>query len=184
MKKLIFTVLTALLITTSSQAQETPTALQKGKWMVETNLNPFSSIGTTGLLYNKTKNTEAWGIGGETGYFISDQFAIKAGIGYNKSELDININEEYFTRKTTSFSYKIGAKYYIINAIPVQIDLGGIKENNAKQNLIFGGQVGYAWFINNNIIIEPQIRYNLSNGDNGYQNDNVFSARIGFSLHF
>lgn len=180
MKKLIFPVLTALLITTSSQAQDTPTALQKGKWMVETNLNPFSSIGTTGLLYNKTKNTEAWGIGGEAGYFVIDQLAIKAGIGYNKSKMDLiglSIDNK-------SFNYTVGAKYYIINAIPVQVDFGGIKVNDAKQNLIFGGQVGYAWFINDNITIEPQIRYNLSNGDNGYQNDNVFSARIGFSLHF
>lgn len=183
MKKLIFSCITLILFSSFIQANEIPKALKKGKWMIETNLSPYSSIGTTGFLFNKTENTQVWAIGGETGYFISDRLALKAGIGYSKNTLDVNIEDNDFSIDNKSFSYKIGAKYYIINAIPVQIDFGGIKANQNKQNFVLGGQIGYALFINHNIIIEPQIRYSIS-PDNNVQNDKTLSARIGFSLHF
>lgn len=189
MKKLIFTSLVAFLFINPTQAQENLDALKKGKWMLETNLSPFSSTGTTGFMYNKSKNLQTWAVGGEVGYFVIDRLAIKAGAGYGKSKVDMELSMGLetlqFFRESKSFNYKIGAKYYIINAIPVQLDFGSIKVDDLKQSLIFGSQIGYAWFINKNIVIEPQVRYSISAEDKDYiQYENIFSARIGFSLHF
>ncbi|MGJ1194501.1 hypothetical protein [Sphingobacterium siyangense] len=83
---------------------------------------------------------------------------------------------------THSFIYKAGLKYYIINQFPVQVDLGGI--NSGGENaFIFGGQLGYALFLKENIAIEPAVHYDHGFNDNA-DGINAFSARIGFSLHF
>jgi len=36
-------------------AQETPTAISKGKWMVETNLSPLTGLSTSGFSFYSNK---------------------------------------------------------------------------------------------------------------------------------
>ncbi|MFH4965630.1 hypothetical protein V8G69_11560 [Gaetbulibacter sp. M235] len=101
-----------------------------------------------------------------------DDLAIKAGLGY--SDLDY----------TTVFSYKVGAKYYVISKIPVQVDLNGASIKDSSENpLWLGLQGGYAIFLGNNVSIEPGLRYSLSLNQDFYDKG-IFEARIGFALHF
>jgi hypothetical protein len=73
-------------------------------------------------------------------------------------------------------------KYYIINQLPIQVDLREI--NSGGENaFIFSEQWGYALFVKENIAIEPTVRYDhgLNHNADGIH---AFSAWIGFSLHF
>lgn len=161
-------------------AQETHPAIQKGKIMVETNFSPFGS-GSTGFAYSKSGGVKSWQVGGSAGYFVIDKLAIKAGIGYGKTEQEINLGELGSANfNINMLTYQIVAKYYIINYIPIQVDFNGGKQNDLKTNFI-GGQVGYAWFIKDNIGLEPAIKYNIGLGD---YSSNVFSAGLGVSIHF
>lgn len=164
----------------ATQAQETHPAIQKGKIMVETNFTPFGT-GNSGFSYSKTDGSKAWQVGASAGYFVMNKLAVKAGIGYSKTELELDFGggtSAIIDRD--ALTYQIGAKYYIINCIPVQVDFNGTKLGDVKTNFI-GGQVGYAWFIKDNMALEPAVKYNLGVNDNS---GNVFSAGLGFSIHF
>ncbi|WP_426790197.1 hypothetical protein [Sphingobacterium sp. WOUb80] len=164
-------------------AQETPSAVSKGKWMVETNLSPLTGLSTSGFSFYSNNGARVWSVGGEAGYFVQDRLAIKAGLGFSGQKYTFDIDGQNIELNAThSFIYKGGLKYYIINQLPVQVDLGGI--NSGGENaFIFGGQLGYALFVKENIAIEPAVRYDHGLNDNA-DGINAFSARIGFSLHF
>jgi len=164
----------------ATQAQETHPAIQKGKIMVETNFTPFGT-GNSGFSFSKTDAAKVWQVGASAGYFVMDKLAFKAGIGYTKTELDLDFGGGTSASiDSDAFAYQFGAKYYIINCIPVQVDFNGTKQGNITANSI-GGQLGYAWFIKDNMALEPAVKYNLGVNDNS---GNVFSAGLGFSIHF
>jgi hypothetical protein len=176
MKKILLS--TMLLFAASAQAQETLPALTKGKFMVETNLSPFSMIKTTGFSLASNDGSTEWGVGGEAGYFAADKLAVKFGLGIYGAAIDYGFGKE----TSTAVSYKIGAKYYVANNFPFQLDLGGLN-SEGENALLLGAQVGYAWFLKDNISIEPGIRYDHGLDDNASGVKTV-SAKIGFSLYF
>ncbi|SKB54999.1 hypothetical protein SAMN05660841_01163 [Sphingobacterium nematocida] len=179
MKK-IYLSLALVLGLASTQAQETHPAIQKGKIMIETNFTPFGT-GNSGFSYSKTDWAKSWQVGASAGYFVIDKLAFKAGIGYTKTELDIDFGGLASANfNSDALAYQFGAKYYIINCITVQVDFNGTKQGDITANSI-GGQLGYAWFIKDNMALEPAVKYNLGVDDNS---SNVFSAGLGFSIHF
>ncbi|WP_228520457.1 hypothetical protein [Flavobacterium sp. CSZ] len=103
-----------------------------------------------------------------------DNLAIKAGLGYGDQGGDYG---------TSKFSYKVGAKYYVINKIPFELSYTGASVKDADENPSYLGiHGGYTWFIGNNISIEPGVRYNVTlNEDFG---KDVLQFTIGFALHF
>lgn len=173
MKKILFT-LAFFGLAYTVKAQETHPALQKGKWLVETNLSPFGLNRTTGFSFASNDGSNEWSIGGETGYFAADKLAIKLGLGVNGAGGD--------GETVTLLNYKIGAKYYVANVLPIQVDFGGLNSEGENFTLL-GMQLGYAWFVKDNIAIEPAVRYDHGLNDNA-SNAKTVSARIGFSLHF
>ena len=149
----------------------------KGKWLIEANTNFGTPVGSnTGFSYSTTDGDSNYSVGAEGGYFVMDNLALKVGLGYggwNTTDLDTNW-----------FSYKIGAKYYIINMIPVQLDYsGGTMKDVSEDPSYLGFQAGYACFLGSNVSIEPGVRYNLSLNDN-YSDKDTFQLNIGFALHF
>lgn len=159
-------------------AQEAVSPLNKGNWLIETSLSPFSLTNTSGLSFKYNDKDYEWSIGGEGGYFIQNNLALKAGLGV----LSINNTIGDGSITDTYLSYKVGAKYYFKYVIPLQIDFGGI--TTSEDNSLFAGiQAGYAWFVKDNIAIEPSLRYD--HGLNNTASDiRTVSARIGFSLFF
>jgi opacity protein-like surface antigen len=177
MKKFAIALVSLFVFAFSSYAQD-GSQTAKGSWLVEANTGfgggdtGFAHTANTGFGLTSFGDTTIWSIGGEAGYFIEDNLAIKAGLGY--SDFDI----------TSAFSYKLGAKYYVINIIPIQVDVTGASFKDVDENpLWLGLQGGYAIFVSDQISIEPGLRYNLSlNKD--FTDEGIFEFRIGFALHF
>ncbi len=187
MKKLILTALAVFSLSLVSAQSGEQTS--KGKWLVEANTG-FGGLGNsfgtgvghsanTGIqFYSIEDGGTGFNIGLEGGYFIINNLAIKAGLGYGSFSPDSDIVDD-----TNTFSYKIGAKYYIINQIPVQLDYTGSSTKDVDDDPSYIGlQAGYAWFVGDMISIEPGFRYNLSTDDEVYAN--YFQLNVGFALHF
>jgi hypothetical protein len=161
----------------NAQEQDNKSQTSVGKWLIEANTNFGVAAGSnTGFSYSNTNGDSEYNFGAEVGYFIIDDLALKAGLGYG------GINTDVFD--TNVFSYKIGAKYYIISKIPIQVDYSGatIKDIDADPSYL-GLQAGYAIFLGDNVSVEPGIRYNISLNNNFTEQD-TFQFNIGFALHF
>ncbi|MEM8848258.1 MAG: hypothetical protein AAGD17_14255 [Bacteroidota bacterium] len=176
MKKITFSLLAIIGFAFSVQAQDGSQTSQ-GSWLIEANTG-FGGDGlaahsaNTGFGLVSSGDKTIWSIGAEGGYFIADDLALKAGLGY--SDFD----------GTTIFSYKLGAKYYVISTIPIQVDVTGASIQDATENPLWVGlQGGYAIFLTDHISIEPGLRYNLSLNED-FSDDGIFEFRIGFALFF
>ncbi|MEZ4875435.1 MAG: hypothetical protein R2793_08295 [Flavobacteriaceae bacterium] len=174
MKKLLLFAACAVFGMTASFAQDGDGggATDEGSIMININTG-FGEVGGTGFYLTSRDGNTAWNVGADVGYFIIDDLAIRAGLGYGDSGGD--------GPGSSSFSYKIGAKYYVISTIPVGVDYSGTSFNDVDENPSFLGlQAAYAWFIADNVSIEPGLRYNLSLNDEFY--DSTFNFNIGFAL--
>ncbi|KAF2326116.1 MAG: hypothetical protein REI96_09835 [Flavobacterium nitrogenifigens] len=145
----------------------------KGKWLIEANTGFGAvNVGNTSFQLSSEDGETTWGIGAEAGYFVMDNLAVKAGLGYN----DLGHSQN-------SFAYKVGAKYYLLDKFPLEASYTGASTKNADENPSYVGlQGGYAWFVGKNVSVEPGIRYNISLNDDYYKS--VFQFNIGFALHF
>jgi hypothetical protein len=183
MKKLLLSAAIAVFGLSQINAQEVAEGGQtsKGKWLIEANTGFSAGGGEIGFLQHTANTgfgllsidgTTIWSVGSEAGYFVMDDLAIKAGLGYTDYD------------GTSVFSYKLGAKYYINSQIPVQIDVNGSSIKDADENpLWLGLQGGYAFFLGQNVSIEPGLRYSHSLNEDVID-EGIFEVRIGFALHF
>lgn len=148
----------------------------KGKYLIEANTNFGAAHGSnTSFGLKSVDGTTSYNLGLEGGYFVMDNLAIKAGLGYGDSGED---------GTDGTFSYKLGAKYYVNGNIPVQADFNGASGNDLSP-MYLGLQGGYAIFLGQNVSIEPGLRYDFGmNEDAGDGDFNPFSLRVGFALHF
>lgn len=177
MKRIVLTLAAvfAFGFSNAQDAKSTANAGQtaKGKWLIEANTGfGAAHAADTSFGLRSEDGETTWSIGAEGGYFVMDDLAIKAGLGY------VDMGDDF-----SEFTYKIGAKYYIISQIPVQLDYSGASVKDADENPSYLGiQGGYAIFLGQNVSIEPGLRFNKSLNDDFY--DDVFQVRIGFALHF
>jgi len=176
MKKFIFTALAVFGLTFVNAQNVEQT--EKGKWLIEANTN-FGSAHTanTGIQFTSFSDDAGsrFNVGLEGGYFIIDNLALKAGLGYGSFKVNSDADA------VDLFSYKIGAKYYIIGEIPFQIDYSGVSSDAQEDPSFLGIQGGYAIFLGDNVSIEPGLRYNLSLNDDFFAD--AFQINIGFAIH-
>lgn len=168
MKKIILSMVAVLAFGFANAQEQT----KKGKWLVEANTNfGATQVGNTSFQLASSDGDTYWNLGAEAGYFVMDDLAIKAGLGYGDNG------------NSNIFSYKLGAKYYLLNKFPLEASFTGASIEDFDENpSYFGLQGGYAWFVGPNVSIEPGIRYNISLNNDFY--DDVFQLNIGFALHF
>nr|WP_315152768.1 hypothetical protein [uncultured Flavobacterium sp.] len=168
MKKIVLAAVAVMAFGFANAQEQT----KKGKWLIEANTAfgaPMS--GNTSFQLASADGETQWNLGAEGGYFVADNLAVKAGLGYG--DLGTNI-----------FSYKLGAKYYLLNKFPLEASFTGASIEDAPENpLYLGLQGGYAWFLGPNVSIEPGLRYNISLNDD-YSKEGIFQLNIGFALHF
>ena len=144
--------------------------IQEGKWLIEINTGSWTTGNTAFSLTSVDGNT-MWSVGAEGGYFVVDNLAIKAGLGYQD-----------YGNDSSAFAYKIGAKYYIANQFPVGLDYTGVSYKDVDENPSYVGvEGGYAWFITPKVSIEPKLRYNVSMNSDFY--DDALQVLIGFAIH-
>ena len=175
MKKLLF-LIAVLTAGITAKAQD---GIEKGKILVEANTSN-AMIGTTSFSFASQDDITEYSLGLDGGYFIMDNLALKAGLGFQ----NFDQGDESFS----SFSYRIGAKYYIANQFPVTLDLTGASGDGAENAigetpLWLGIGGGYAWFITENISIEPGLRYNYSLNED-FTDEGILQFNIGFALFF
>lgn len=174
MKKVLFSAV-ALLAFGFANAQEKSEGSQtsKGKYLIEANTGN-AMLGSTGFSFASSDGESQYNIGLDGGYFIADNIALKAGLGYGGNSID----------DTTILSYRLGAKYYAMSKIPVTLDLTGASIKDADENPMWLGiGAGYAWFLGQNVSVEPGLRYNHSLNEN-FTDKGVFQFNVGFALHF
>ena len=167
MKKLLLTAVAVFALTTVTAQTE------KGSLLIETNI-ANQMLGTTSFSLLSADGEIVYSLGLDGGYFIMDDLAIKVGLGYaSNSVTDENV-----------FSYRLGAKYYLMSKIPLTLDYTGaiIKDYDENPSWV-GLGAGYAIFLGSNVSIEPGLRYNVSMNDK-FSKENLIQLNIGFALHF
>ena len=115
------------------------------------------------------------------GYFIMDNLSIDVGLGFSMEKYS-EANDA-----STTFTGEIGARYYL----PVNVfagagfDFMSYKEGESVSGTGVKLKVGYSWFVNDNIAIEPIIGYRIGLTDKDkYTKYNQISAQVGISLFF
>ncbi len=168
MKKIILSAIAVMAFGFANAQEQTA----KGKWLIEANTAFGAGTGNTAFSLTSTDGDTAWNIGAEGGYFVANNLAVKLGLGYGDDGFDSSI-----------FSYKIGAKYYVVNKIPVELSYTGVSIKDADDNPSFVGlQGGYAIFLGPNVSVEPGLRYNFTTDDKIAESFLQFN--VGFALHF
>ena len=159
-------------VTSSSSANQTA----EGKILIEANTG-FGQAhpASTAISFSSTDGASDYNVGVEGGYFIMDDLAVKVGLGFGG-------NSPKEGDGTSRFSYKIGAKYYILSMIPVQLDYSGVKPKGDASSFL-GIQAGYALFLGDNVSVEPGIRYNMTLNKDTAPKDTL-EFNVGFALHF
>lgn len=143
-----------LSLSLSAQEKEEAAFVRKGRVLVEVGSDIFGGFGGGG----GTGSSILFGGGGgsnaitnfsfDGGYFISENFAIKARFG-------ILANSNGFG---TSTSFLAGGKYYINGKVPVELGLGFLTLGNGFGSAFSGNaKVGYAIPLAKNINFEPSL---------------------------
>ncbi len=159
-------------------------------------------LSSTELVIAQTVNQGAWMIGGTAGfssqkfdgvdesqtiinitpnlgYYIMDDLAIGARVNFLSVSFDGDTD--------SNFGFGPYARYYITNPIFLQagidfeaaaLDLNSLLNDEGSSTLHF--MVGYSWFLNNSIAIEPALYYDIYNGDEDI-NDADYS-RFGLNI--
>ncbi len=111
------------------------------------------------------------GIQAQGGYFLEDNILVHANAEFRHSE---NSDDVY--------SAGVGGRYYIIqNGIFLGANAKWIHARHSYNDVMPGVEVGYAFFINGSVTIEPAIYYNQS-----FKNHSDFSEiglKIGLGIY-
>jgi hypothetical protein len=174
MKKVVLTIImVAVVYTANSQKNNGQT--EKGKFLIElkTKVGGFgNSLTNTSFSFFNSDGHSAWSAGFEGGYFVADNFALKAGFGYTDSSLG-----------GATFAYKIGAKYYLKGKIPFELDLSGSNVDFlVDKPILLGVGGGYAFFIGDKLSIEPKVSYSIPL-NNKYVLKESLEFGVSFSIH-
>ncbi|MTH17250.1 hypothetical protein [Flavobacterium sp. LC2016-01] len=169
MKKLILAAIAVMAFGFANAQEQTA----KGKWLIEANTAfGAANVGNTSFHLSNSDGETQWGLGAEGGYFVADNLAVKVGLGYDDMGHSVN-----------AISYKVGAKYYLLNKFPLEASYTGASIKDADENPSFIGlQGGYAWFVGKNVSVEPGLRYNISMNED--YSKSVLQFNVGFALHF
>ena len=162
MKLITKTTLSLLLFMSLTQFISAQT-VGKGAWMIG---------GSAALDIEKYKDadesTTSFLLDPNVGYFFGDDFA--AG-------LELYVNDSGIEGAETSFALAPFLRYYITNPIFIQVGAGfDLTENGGT---VFGGKVGYSWFLNNGVAIEPALYFNSYNNDGDLNDFTSFGLSIG-----
>ncbi len=150
--------------------------MEKGHIFFEGNTGfGAASPSSTGLSFSTQKvgstTVTKYNIGVEAGYFVIDNLAVKLGVGYGDDATN------------STLGFKVGAKYYLKDKFPIQLDLNGSYNKVLYANPMYVGlQVGYAFFIGDHVSVEPGVRYDYSVNDQ-YTTDGVIQLNLGFVIH-
>lgn len=151
--------LMVVLTTLSANAQ-----FEKGKKYVN------ASLSGLGLSYSSDQKFR-FGVDLNAGYFISDCLMLRANAGYDH------------TKSLDDVTVGAGARYYFDqNGIYLGAGLEYAHYTSNTNDLLIPLEVGYAFFINHFITIEPSLYYKMSLDD--FSDKSSIGLKIGFGFYF
>ena len=122
------------------------------------------------LTYRSPENF-GLGLDADAGYFITDCVMLRANLGYEH------------TRQVDDVRVGVGARYYFLQN---GIYLGAGAEYNhftpSNNDVMIPVEVGYAFFLNRHVTVEPALYYKMSLHD--FSGNSTVGLRIGFGYYF
>lgn len=131
----------------------------------------FVNTSLTGLNM-QFNNDFKLGVEAKAGYFFADDWALtaSAGIDYSKSTLN-------------SLFGGAGIRYYIEqNGLFLGAGLKYLHQDSNYNDFMPGVELGYCFFLNKSVAIEPVLYYDISTKDS--RNLSECGLKIGFSYYF
>lgn len=175
----VLCLLASILISVESFGQ-----FNKGRWLAGGNVSLSTSTykGTLGVPQGQEMNTTtmSFGVGPQAGYFVTNYFAVGASLSVNGSRT----NWDYYDPTTgeiipaenrnSSIAFGPFVRYYLPQSIffhagaefgsgKSSVRGGSLTNNGTTSEFNYGGAVGYAYFLNDYVAIEPMLGYQ-SNG--------------------
>lgn len=158
MKKLTF-LLVALLAAVAAHAQ-----FQEGKGYLGASLTGID------LHYNQKTDLNL-GAEAKAGYLFQDNWMLLAQGAY----------EHNGAAETNDFSVGAGIRYYIIqNGLYLGLNGKFLHANHNYNDVMPGAEIGYAFFINRSVTIEPAVYYDHSFKDSDYS---TVGVKIGLGIY-
>lgn len=167
MKKLLFVLSLAMISLLSAQTE-------KGNFLVETSVLANNLTPNTGFGYSSVENgVRVFNVGFNGGYFIKDNLAVKAGIGYGESTFN--------NRSFSTHSFRAGLEYNVFSFIPFEVSyVKGMTRNTLYENPEYlTTQFGVNIFLNENVALKPLVRY-----DTSLTKDYENVVSLGFALGY
>ena len=166
MKKTIFTLLCAVMFTLAGNAQTYQgTPFGQGKY--------YASASLSGLDLTHS-GSQDWNLNlsGKGGYLFTDNWMVTGQLGYGYHECAAN-----------DFTLGAGLRYYIVqNGLYLGAGANYVHNNHDYDDFMPTVQLGYAYFLNRTVTIEPEIYYNQSL--KSHSDYSGFGFRIGFGIYF
>lgn len=137
---------------------------EQGKKYVGASLSGF------GLSYS-TNERFRLGLNAEAGYFVADCLMLKANVGYEH------------TRNMDDVAIGAMARYYITQN-GIYMGAGAEYNHFTKNNndVMIPVELGYAFFVNKHITLEPAVYYKMSLHD--FSNNSTVGFRFGLGFYF
>lgn len=129
-----------------------------------------ASLSGLNLSYSSQEKVN-FGMDALGGYFVQDGWMIYAKMGYDH------------TRYTDNFSVGSGFRYYFLqNGIYLGCGLQYAHATKSVNNVHLTPEVGYAFYVNKFITIEPAVYYNMSLND--FADGSKVGLKIGLGFYF
>lgn len=169
MKKTILSLLCAVFALASNAQSYTTPQLDRPPFG-EGKFYTAASMSGLGVNWNKC---EKWNfdLQAKAGYLFMDNWMVTAQLGYN-----------YLTHGTNSLEAGAGLRYYIEqNGLWVGASGNYVHKYHTYDDFMPSVQLGYSFFLNRTVTLEPEIFYNQSLKDNDYSG---LGFRIGIGIYF
>lgn len=158
MKKLL-TLMAAMLLCVGASAQ-----FQKGKGYLGASLTGLN------LSYNSDTHLN-FGVEAKAGYLFADNLMLLGNLGYMHTGGDDDRND---------FEAGVGGRYYITqNGLYLGLNCN-YRHASGYNDILPGLEIGYAFFINRSVTIEPAIYYDQSFKSSDYS---TIGLRIGLGIY-
>ncbi|MBQ8098870.1 MAG: outer membrane beta-barrel protein [Bacteroidaceae bacterium] len=129
-----------------------------------------ASVSNLGLSYS-TNEKFRFGANASVGYFLADQFLVKADLGYNHTE------------HVDDFTTGLNGRFYF-KENGIFVGAGGEFVHYTKNNndVMIPVELGYCFYLNHYVSIEPSVYYKMSLND--FSDKSTVGFKIGFGFYF
>ena len=161
MKKKLFTMLAAMMLTLTANAQ-----FEAEKMYASASLSGLD------LHYNGLEKFNL-GLEAKGGYLVEDNWMVLGQIGYNHYGSEAMAD---------NFTLGVGGRYYIVqNGLYLGVNAKWVHANHNYNDFMPGIEIGYAFFLSRTATIEPAIYYDQS--IKSHRDYSTIGFKIGFGLY-